>query len=54
MSLGTAKQGNGRPLRYKEFEMEENLMKKPIIQELEDGRIIKEENGKFTELVNGK
>ena len=28
--------------------------RKPIIQELEDGRIIKDENGAFTELINGK
>lgn len=29
-------------------------MEKPIIQELDDGRIIKDDGGKFTELVNGK
>lgn len=28
--------------------------RKPIIQELEDGRIIKDENGTFTELIDGK
>ena len=28
--------------------------RKPIIQELEDGRIIKDENGAITELLNGK
>ena len=28
--------------------------RKPIIQELEDGRIIKDENGTFTELINSK
>lgn len=28
--------------------------KQPIIQELEDGRIIKQENGDFQELVNGE
>lgn len=28
--------------------------RKPIIQELEDGRIIKDKNGTFTELINGK
>ena len=29
-------------------------MEKPIIQELDDGRIIKDDGEKFTELVNGK
>ena len=29
-------------------------MEEPIIQELEDGRIIKQENGEFQELVNGQ
>lgn len=29
-------------------------MEEPIIQELEDGRIIKQEGGNFTELVNGE
>lgn len=30
------------------------LMEEPIIQELEDGRIIKQENDSFSELVNGE
>lgn len=29
-------------------------MEKPIIQELDDGRIIKDDGEKFTELINGK
>ena len=28
------------------------IMEEPVIQELEDGRIIKQENGEFQELVN--